>query len=167
MCVLLIYVTSINFLCVSKEQHSLLNLISRYITLTLTNNKSDKEIAMKLHRQFAHTASNKLIKLIKSVGQEWTNHENLKAEILKVTDECSTCQIFKKPSPRPVVGLPMISQFLECVAIDLKFCRKHVLLNMIDHATCYSASAIITSKKPYIIISKIFQLWISVYGYSC
>ena len=35
---------------------------------------------------------------------------------------------------------------------------------MIDHATPLSASAIITSKKPRIIISKIFQLWISVYG---
>ena len=34
---------------------------------------------------------------------------------------------------------------------------------MIDHATRLSASAIITSKKPGIIISKIFQLWISVY----
>ena len=165
MFVLLIYVTSISFLCVSQEEHSLLNVISRYITLTLTSNKSDKEIAMKLHRQFAHTTSNKLIKQINSVGQEWRNDENLKAEILKVTNECSTCQIFKKPSPRPLVGLPMTSQFLECVAIDLKFCRKHILLNMIDHATCLSASAIITSKKPYIIISKIFQLWISVYGY--
>ena len=35
---------------------------------------------------------------------------------------------------------------------------------MIDHATGLSASAITTSKKPGIISSKIFQLWISVYG---
>ena len=40
---------------------------------------------MKLHRQFAHPTSNKLIKLINSAGQEWRNNENLKAEISKVT----------------------------------------------------------------------------------
>ena len=34
---------------------------------------------------------------------------------------------------------------------------------MIGHATRLSVSAVITSKKPDI-ISKIFQLWISVYG---
>ena len=64
---------------------------------------------MKLHRQFAHPTSNKLIKLINSADQEWSNNEYLKAEILKVINECNTCQIFKKPSPRPVVGLPMAS----------------------------------------------------------
>ena len=40
---------------------------------------------MKLHRQFAHPTSNKLIKLINSAIQEWRNNENLKAEISKVT----------------------------------------------------------------------------------
>ena len=40
---------------------------------------------MKLHRQFAHPTSNKLIKLINSASQEWRNNENLKAEISKVT----------------------------------------------------------------------------------
>ena len=119
---------------------------------------------MKLHRQFAHTTSNKLIKLINSASQEWRNNKNLTAEILRVINECNTCQIFKKLSPRPVVGLSMASQFLECVAIDLKFYRKHILLHTIDHATCLSVSPVITSKKPDIIISKISQLWISAYG---
>ena len=85
------------------------NTTHQRITLTLTNNKSNKYIAMKLCRHFAHPTSNKLIKLINSAGQEWRNNKNLKAEILKVTNECNTCQIFKKPSPRPVVGLPMAS----------------------------------------------------------
>ena len=59
---------------------------------------------MKIHRQLAHPISNKLIKLKNSASQEWRNNENLKAEIIKVTIECSICQIFKKTSPRPVVG---------------------------------------------------------------
>ena len=61
----------------------------------------------------------------------------------------------------------MASQFLECVATDLKLlqiARKHILIHMIDHATCLSASTVITSKKTDIIISKIFQVRISVYG---
>ena len=62
------------------------------------------------------------------------------------------------------MGLPKASRFLECVALDLKFYRKHLLLHVIDHATRLSASAVITSKKPDIIISKIFQSWIGVYG---
>ena len=35
---------------------------------------------------------------------------------------------------------------------------------MVEHATCLSASAVIISRKPDIIISKIFQLWVRVYG---
>ena len=35
---------------------------------------------------------------------------------------------------------------------------------MIEYATCLSALTVITSKKPDIIISKIFQVWISLYG---
>ena len=122
-----------------------MNTTDQHIRFTRTNNKSDKDIAIKLHRQFAQLPSNKLIKLIYLGGQEWRNNKNLKAEILKVTNECNTCQTFKKPSPRPVVGLPMVSQFLECVAIDLKFYRKQILLYMIDHANRLSASAVITS----------------------
>ena len=108
---------------VTNNKHILsdLNTTHQHFTLTLTNNKTDKDIAMKLHRQFAHPTSNKLIKLINSACQEWRNNENLKAEILKVTNKCNTCQIFKKPSPRPVVGLPMASLFLACVALDLTF----------------------------------------------
>ena len=150
---------------ITNNKHILsdLNSTDQQNTPTLTNNKSDKDIAIKIYRQFANPTSNKLIKLINSASQEWINNENLKAKILKVTNECNTCQIFKKPPPRPTVGLPMESQFPECVAIDLKFYRRHILLHMIDHAIRLSASAAITSKKPDIIISKIFQLWISIF----
>ena len=60
---------------------------------------------MKLHRQFAQPTSNKLIKLINSAGQEWRNNENLKAETLKVTNECNTCQIFKKTFTKTSSGI--------------------------------------------------------------
>ena len=66
----------------SKRILNDLNTTHYHITLTLTNNKSDKDIAIKIHRQFANPTSNKLIKLINYAGQEWRNNENLKAEIL-------------------------------------------------------------------------------------
>ena len=85
---------------ITNNKHILndLNTTHQHITLTLTNNKSDKDIAVKLHRQFTHPASNKLVKLKNSLGQRGRSDGNLKAEILKVTNECNTCQIFKKPS---------------------------------------------------------------------
>ena len=137
-----------------------MNTTDLHITLTVISNKSNKDKATELHTQFAHPTSNKLFKLINSAGQEWRDDENVKTEILKVTNEYNTCQIYKTLSPRLVVGLPMALQFLECIAIDLKFYRKHMLLQMIDHATL---ADLITSKKPYIIIREILQLWISVY----
>ena len=57
---------------ITSNKHILndLNTTAQHITVTLTRNKSDKDIAMKLHRQFAHPTSNKLIKLINSGDQE-------------------------------------------------------------------------------------------------
>ena len=137
---------------------------NQHVTLTVIENKSARDIAIKLHRQFAHPTAHKLFKLIDSAGEKWKNNIELKNEIKNVTDQCNTCQIFKKPQPRPVVGLPMASKFLECVAMDLKFYKKHIILHLIDHATRLSASCFIPSKKPETIIKKIFQIWISVYG---
>ena len=58
----------------------------------------------------------------------------------------------------------MASKLLECVAMDLKFYKGHIILHLIDHATRLSASAIIPSKKPEIIIKTIFKIWISIFG---
>ena len=59
----------------------------------------------------------------------------------------------------------MASTFQECVAMDLKFYKHHILLHLVDHATTrLSASAVIPSKKPEVIIKALFKIWISVYG---
>ena len=95
------------------------------ITLTLTNvnEKSNQAIALKLHRQFVHPSSDKLIRLINNAGQPWCNNTDLKNEIKNVTENCKTCQVYCKAPPRPVVGLPMAANFQETVAMDLKFCH--------------------------------------------
>ena len=73
---------------------------------------NDKKIAQKLHSQFAHPTSDRLIKLLSNDGHKWSSNENLKKEIRSVTENCETCLRFKKPPPWPVVGLPKATWIL-------------------------------------------------------
>ena len=71
------------------------------ITLTLTEEKSSKDMALKLHRQFAHPTSDKLIKLINSAGYPWAQNTELKQEIKTISENCPTCSRYKKAPPDP------------------------------------------------------------------
>ena len=54
------------------------------------------------------------------------------------------------------------------MAMDLKewsHDKKIWLLHVIDHATRYSISCVITSKKKELIMKKIFQYWIGIFGH--
>ena len=134
------------------------------ITLAVRDNKSNHEIAKKLHRSFAHPSSEKLIKLVNSAGPQWSENNELKTLIKQTTEECQTCKIFKKPPPRPVVALPMSSKFQEVVAMDLKFYQGKIILHLIDLFSRLSAAIIIPNKSRDTIIKGIFRIWISVYG---
>ena len=48
--------------------------------------------------------------------------------------------------------------------MDLKQCRGVCILHMVNHATRYSAAAIISSKQKEVIIDKIFKHWIAIIG---
>ena len=48
--------------------------------------------------------------------------------------------------------------------MDLKQCRGVCILHMVNHATRYSAAAIISSKQKEVIIDKIFKHWIAIFG---
>ena len=139
--------------------------IDSNITLIASSeSKSKYDIALKLHRQFAHPASVKLLKLLNNAGEPCKNDEELKKLIQVVSDACKVCQVYKKPSPRPVVVLPMATIFQECVAMDLMFYKGKILLHLIDHATRLSSSIVVASKEPKKIIDAIFKCWIRVYG---
>ena len=131
------------------------------ITLHASASKLDpQETASKLHRQFAHPAPDKLVKLVQ--GQE--NSKDLVEAIKRVSDTCKICKEFRKPPPRPVVGFPMATRFGECVAMDLKQFGNVYLLHLIDHATRFSSGAVIRTKQADVIIREIFKCWISVFG---
>ena len=129
------------------------------LTLAVSNSNIP-DIARKLHRQFAHPTAKRLIQLVKH--QE--NSEELIEAIKDVSNKCAICKEYKKPPPRPIVGLPMATRFGECVALDLKQFGKVHLLHLIDHATRYSQGMVIRSKKPEIVAKGIFTCWISVFG---
>ena len=121
-------------------------------------------IAKKLHRQFAHASAEKLMKLIENSNSMWKDDDALKKEIVETVDKCETCKIYKKPSPTPIVGLPLATKFQETVAMDLKFYKGKIILHLIDHATRLSQAVCILSKQPKDVIKAIFDKWISVYG---
>ena len=128
---------------------------NRAVVLMATN-KTIIEIAQKLHRQFAHSSPDKLLKLLNS-ADPWKNDEELKTLIKKISTECQICQLYKKAPPGPIVGLSMATAFQECVVMDLKFYKRKILLHLIDHATRLSASTSVPSKEHYIIINAIFR----------
>ena len=142
---------------------NLINMANTILTSSRIEKMSHREMANKLHKQFAHPPMERLLKLVNSAGQPWCT-DLLKDEIRKISQDCHTCRIYKKAPPRPVTGLPLATHFQECVAMDLKFYKKHIILHIIDHATRLSASTLIRSKEPEVVIQGILQNWISVYG---
>ena len=131
------------------------------VTLSCSKTMSAQQQALKLHRQFAHPPQEKLLKLLRLAGKD---DSDLRSEIVKVSKTCRICQEYRRPPPRPVVGLPMATTFNECVAMDLKWFNNVHLLHLIDHATRLSACAVIRSKTPEVVIREVFRIWISIYG---
>ena len=132
--------------------------------LSATKCNNDHETALKLHKVFAHPSEKRLISLIESAGKKWSENKALKKEIKEVSQNCKICEKFRRPSPRPVVGLSMATKFNECVAMDLKFYEGKIILHMIDHASRLSSANRISSKEPTVIIKSIFKNWITIYG---
>ena len=86
-------------------------------------------------------------------------------DCIKSLDEsCDIYVRYKKPKSTPVVGLSLAHDFNETVAMDLKSFRNGYIFHLADHATRYSAGAMIYSKKKEVIIDKIFKHWIGIFG---
>ena len=79
------------------------------IILECKSSTTNTDIAVKLHKQFSHPTSEKLITLLKNGG--YSDNKELLKEVVRVSVACPTCQVYKKPSPRPVVGMPLATEF--------------------------------------------------------
>ena len=58
--------------------------------------------------------------------------------IISITENCETCVKNKRPKPRPVVCVPMASNFNECIAMDLKVWGNGYFLVIVDLATRFA-----------------------------
>ena len=126
--------------------------------------KEKEKKAIKLHRQFAHASKEKLVKLVKE-SKDFNDKEFLKC-IEECCDQCEVCRKYKRPFRRPIVGLPIASQFNEVVCMDLKEYKhnKIWILHLIDAATRYSAGCLVRTKHKDEIIKQIYRIWIAYFG---
>ena len=120
-----------------------------------------KKMASRLHRQFGHPNSRKLITLIKNAGIVNTQ---LEREVKKVSEQCITCVKYRRPASRPVVSVPLATTFNETVAIDLKIWGKNYFLVLIDVATRFCAARVIKNKEAPTIMKGLFLSWITLFG---
>ena len=122
---------------------------------------SDKDIACKLHRQFAHPTRKSLIRLINNAG---IKDSNLEKEVGNVSNKCITCIKYRKPFNRPVVCMPLASEFNEMIGIDLKVWGKQYFLVIVDIATRFCAACVIEDKLPSTIVRGLFLTWVATFG---
>ena len=115
----------------------------------------------KLHRQFAHPPMKKLKSLLQDADQWKDEYSNLLEDI---GNTCELCKRYAKTPSRPVVDLPMASQFNEKVSMDLKQWNGHWILHIIDMWSRYTVSVFINRKKPSDVIDALMQRWIAVFG---
>ena len=78
---------------------------------------------------------------------------------------CKICKQHARTPPRPVVTLPMASQFNEIVSMDLKKWKGHLILHMIDMWSRMTLSVFIKNKSPEEFIDKICESWIGSAGF--
>ena len=99
-----------------------------------------KKIVIKLHCQFSHPSSDKLITLLKDTN---INDKELFDMVKNIFSNCKVYQKYKKPKPKPVVSLLLAKKFKETLALDLKEWKSNLkvsFLHIIDHLARFSAS---------------------------
>ena len=65
---------------------------------------------VKLHRQFGHCHESRLMKLIES-SNIWNNKEQILKMVKDVSENCTTCKRYKRRKMKPIVSLPLASEF--------------------------------------------------------
>jgi len=125
------------------------------LTLGLSDKEKKKKIE-KLHQQFGHPTSKRLIQLLKDAG---IDDELCFIYVEEVSDSCEICIKYKKTPSRPIVSVNMAKEFNEVVAIDLKEYKKGEIyfLHMVDMSTRFSKSCVTKSKEPDEIVEKIIE----------
>lgn len=129
--------------------------------LSVLSDSEKVSIAKKLHKQFAHPAGKRLVKLLNDAGVE---DKILSGAILKLDQDCEICVKYRKASLKPAVCFPRASDFNQNVALDLKCFAPYYMLHMIDHFTRYSRGIVIKNKHPQTIVNGVLNSWVALFG---
>ena len=136
-----------------------------FLTLENLSDEEKEKTLRKLHRQFGHPTKEKWQKFIANF-KGWK--EDYKGIIDKIYDKCKVCPQFRKSPPRPVVSMPVASNFNEVVTLDLKEYKVkdyRYILHMIDAYTRFTVSVLIKDKKSETISDAILRNWVGAsYG---
>jgi transposase InsO family protein len=145
--------------CTTSETDS----TNQVLLVIEAKDEQEKEKKMKkLHRQFGHATKDRLKKLLIDAG---VNDSDLFRTLEKVVNNCEICDRHSKTPSRPVVSLPMASDFNEVVSMDLHHLEGTTwILHLIDMFTRYSSGAIIESKEGQIIVDRFIKHWIGIFG---
>ena len=93
------------------------NAVFLYSNVQSLSNTEKYNVALKLHRQFSHPHSERLLSLLQDFE---INDEELKSHIKDLDEKCDICIKYKKTKLQPVVGFPLAKTFHETMAMDLK-----------------------------------------------
>ena len=136
-------------------------VINTVVQCTNSGSLDVKKKALKLHRRFAHASSDRIISLLRNAGQI---DLELEAELRNICKQCDFCLKHSRSAPRPIVSLPLATQFNELIAMDLKKIEGVWVLHCLDYLTRFSAGHTISSKDPDEVIGKFFLVWVSTFG---
>lgn len=153
--------TSSGHYCVPIDRLDEIREESVCAVLSDVSSAEQRKILLKLHRQFAHPTDVKMISLLKDAGV-W--RESLSGTVTDIYNSCNLCKRYKNAPPRPVVCMPMASRFNSVVAMDLKQWDDGWIFHIIDMWSRFSVSVFIKRKQTSVIIDKLIEHWIGVFG---
>ena len=163
-----IQLTSSGHYCVNilnAEDKSKLEVDFKEVVLITSNTatkQNKRDILLKLHIQFGHPSSNRLIALLKSTGFIDLETQSM---VNDISSKCAICHKFRRPQAKPIVGFSHANDFNQIVAMDLhEIDHNFYYLHIIDLFSRLSGAAIIRKKDSQVIVDKFMQIWVGIYG---
>ncbi|KAG1673036.1 DNA polymerase epsilon subunit 2 [Nymphon striatum] len=152
--------TSSGHYCVSLEQPPTLVKDTACVLFSALQKGPVEKLSVveKLHKQFAHPTGQRLKSLLRDAD---VYDEEYQKCVDEISNNCQVCKRYKKTPSRPIVALPLATEFNQVVAMDLKEWKPGVyFFHLIDMATRFSLASVIKNKTPAVITEKIMTLWI-------
>jgi transposase InsO family protein len=143
-----------------NENHEQVNLVD----LLTADEKTQVKLLDKIHKQFGHRPKDAYIQVLKNANK-WL--EKFSPMLDSIINKCEGYIMRSKTPDRPVVALPLATDFNQVVTMDLKIWNqnKHeYIFYLIDAFTRYQVATVINRKTPDQVINAIFEKWIQYFG---